>query len=79
MQNKDNRRNTLQKPTRQNKPRRQLDAHEYMLLTAKREQKEMRFDLNKSSIYGQVVNFDKFSVIVLDKRTKREVAIFKSA
>ncbi|EOB4971287.1 hypothetical protein ACHELQ_002042 [Vibrio fluvialis] len=57
--------------------RRRLDSHEFALLRAKNEQIEMRFDTAEGRIYGHVVNFDKYSVVVRDKKTNLEIVIFK--
>lgn len=57
--------------------KRRLDSHEFSLLKAKNEKTEMRFETTEGRIYGHVINFDKYSVIVTDKKTGNEIVMFK--
>lgn len=76
--------NSIDRTASNSKPRnskppakRRLDVHEFKLLKAKNDGTEIRFNTAEGALYGKVTNFDKFSVVVLDKKTNEEVVIFK--
>ncbi len=71
---------SLDKKPKDKKPQqRRLDAHEFKLVEAKRDQTEMRFNTTDGRVTGIVTNFDKYSVVVKDKSTGRELCLFKHA
>ncbi|EJL8716080.1 TPA: RNA chaperone Hfq [Vibrio alginolyticus] len=72
--------NTHRKPFEHKKKgqqNRKLDAHEMRLIRAKREGHQMRFNTTDGRVYGVVVGFDKFSVIVKEKSSGEDIVLFK--
>ena len=67
------------RPQNKGQQKRKLDAHEIKLIQAKNDATEMRFDLGSAKVYGQVVGFDKYSVIVKEKKSGLDVTLFKHA